>query len=99
MHDPAEEFEQAETLQEQTSQAVEDVRILPRRQQQAMIWAIKERAADLLQISEAFARYNINITDIHNPTTKVEHQRLQASLCIAQKKMNAMRKSYLVHHL
>jgi RNA polymerase sigma factor (sigma-70 family) len=95
MHDPAEEVEQLETVQEHTIHIAKDVLTLPKRQQQATICDLKGHVDDMLSLTDAFHQQGADITEAHWPTDKAELQRLKASLSVAHNKLEALRHNYV----
>lgn len=92
MRDPADEFEHEEAFVETMMVAVKYVLILPRRQQEAVMHALKKYMIDIPPpLMEALALHGLDIETLTWPTERDEIQRLRASLSIAQKKLRALR--------
>jgi DNA-directed RNA polymerase specialized sigma24 family protein len=90
MNDPQEELEQKVALQELFERLAEAILSLPTVQREAMICSLRERVDDPLLLTEAFKRYNFDITSIEWPADKAAKQRLQAS-CQAARRTLARR--------
>ncbi len=87
--DPADEYERGESLVGCLRKVVDVVLKLPPKQQRAMICDLKDQAADLQPLVEAFAAQGLDIEAIDWPAEKEEVQRLRASLCAARAKLRS----------
>ena len=82
--DPAVEFEKEEVmddLMELTAQVVTD---LPPRMQRAMINHLKDKVDNLIRLTEAFAKHEVNIKTIKWPEDQADTKRLKASISPAR---------------
>ncbi|MBV9258866.1 MAG: sigma-70 family RNA polymerase sigma factor [Ktedonobacteraceae bacterium] len=92
MQDPADEIEREEAFIETLMMAVKYVQILPPRQREAVMHALKKYMVDLPPpLTEVLALHGLELESITWPTERDEIQRLRASLSIAQKKLRALR--------
>lgn len=96
MEDPANEFEQEETVAELLERTAAAVSSLPPRQQLAMICSLREQVDDTFQLLETFKKYHID-GDVEWPVNRREMQLLKASLSVARKKVAALKSESLAH--
>ncbi|GAC1666636.1 MAG: hypothetical protein PVS3B1_02930 [Ktedonobacteraceae bacterium] len=89
--DPAEEFEQAQEYYGLIMWLAQNVRILPPKQRQAMICALKDYSMDNTLLIEVFMLYDLDIANTHWPLEMHTLQSLRASLSIARKKLHALK--------
>jgi DNA-directed RNA polymerase specialized sigma24 family protein len=95
MRDPLYELEQKEMAAEYITQAVDILRSLPRCQQQAMVCSLKDQLDDVLALTKAFRKFEMNIEAVRWPSERKEVQNLKASLSIARKKLRSVLRSEL----
>jgi DNA-directed RNA polymerase specialized sigma24 family protein len=95
MRDPLYELEQKEMAAEYITQAVDILRSLPHRQQQAMVCSLKDQLDDVLALTKAFRKFEMNIEAVRWPSERKEVQNLKASLSIARKKLRSVLRSEL----
>ena len=82
--DPAVEFEKEEVMDdliELTAQVVTD---LPPHMQRAMINHLKDKVDNLIRLTEAFAKHEVNIKTIKWPEDQADTKRLKASISPAR---------------
>lgn len=92
MQDPADEIEHEEAFIETLMMAVKYVQILPPRQREAVMYALKKYMVDLPPpLTEALVFHGLDVETVTWPTERDEIQRLRASLSVAQKKLRALR--------
>jgi DNA-directed RNA polymerase specialized sigma24 family protein len=89
MQDPLYELEQKEMAEEYITQAVDLLRSLPPCQQQVMICSLKDQLDNVLTLTEAFKKFEINIETVRWPSKKKELRNLKASLSAARKKLRS----------
>jgi DNA-directed RNA polymerase specialized sigma24 family protein len=94
MQDPADEFEQEERLINYTANAVSKLLALPPKQQRAMFYALRERAADVDILVDALRKLGVDIDAMNWPEEKDEIQRIRASLSVARKKLRSLNLKY-----
>jgi DNA-directed RNA polymerase specialized sigma24 family protein len=92
--DPAENLEQEEAVIELTSRFIEEISLLPPRQLKAVIWSLRDQIEDFLPLLEALKNHGVDIEEMNWPNEREEVQRLRASLSIARRKLNILRKKY-----
>jgi RNA polymerase sigma factor (sigma-70 family) len=85
--DPADEIMQEMEDVALQQRIVHMVVELPPRQQLAMICFLRDVVDDPAQLSLAFCKYHIDITDMQWPRQKAERQLLRASLTVARHKL------------
>jgi DNA-directed RNA polymerase specialized sigma24 family protein len=90
--DPGCEVEQAEELDGVMQNFFEAIIQLPPRQQYAVICSLKDQIDDVIPIIEALRDQLINVEAINWPEEKHESQSLRASLSIARKKLQSIRR-------
>jgi DNA-directed RNA polymerase specialized sigma24 family protein len=90
--DPAEEVEQQDTNGYYLHLAVDAIVTLPRRQQRAMLCALKEKIDDVRALTQAYRAHNIDMEALPAPTTIGEVQAMRSSTTIARKKLRPLLK-------
>ena len=93
--DPANDFEWREAIIDSAKQAAQRVLALPPRQQQAMLCALKDHIADILPLVDILIKHGLDIETANWSDQKDELNRLRASLCIARKRLRAMKGSIM----
>ena len=94
MQDPGNEFEQAEELDDCLQDISAAIIQLPPRQQYAMICLLKEQIDHALPIMDALKDRLTDIDAVNWPEEEDEKQRLRASLSIARKKLQSLKRRY-----
>ena len=89
MQDPLYELEQKEMATEYITQAVDVLRSLSPCQRQVMICSLKDQLDDVLTLTKAFKKFEINIETVRWPSKKKEVKNLKASLSTARKKLRS----------
>jgi DNA-directed RNA polymerase specialized sigma24 family protein len=92
MQDPLYELEQKEMATEYITQAVDMLRSFPHCQRQVMICWLKDQLDDVLTLTKAFKKFEINI--VSWPAQKKEAIKLKASLSTAHKKMLSLKREH-----
>ncbi len=90
MQDPSYELEQKEMAAAYITQAVDALSSFPPCQQQVMICSLKDQLDDVLLLTKAFKKFEINIETVRWPLKKKEVKNLKASLSIARKKLQSL---------
>ncbi len=90
MQDPADEIEQEETLADFTSKMADGVLSLPPRQQQAMVFMLKEAVTNIIPVVDALLEKGLDVEAAPGPEGKDELQLLRASLVVARKKLRLL---------
>lgn len=85
--DPADMFEEGESLDEQMDSAVGALAKLAPRQQQAMICNLYEKIDTTLQLIEAMHKHCVDVQSVEWPEKEAEKTLLKASLPPARQKM------------
>jgi DNA-directed RNA polymerase specialized sigma24 family protein len=93
MRDPSYEIEQEEMAKDCMLQMTEFVEALPPRQKYAIICSLKDRVDDLLQLIDTFMYHDIDIETVRWPTNKHDIQNLKASLSVARKKLEFLKRT------
>jgi len=86
------EFEQKEAFEDYMTETIEAVLRLPPRQRYAMICSLKDKLDDVLPFIDALKNHNVDIERINWPEKKDELQSLRASLSIARKKLQSIKR-------
>ena len=94
MQDPGDEVEQAEELDDYMQGISEAILQLPPRQRYAMICSLKEQLDDVLPIMNTLREQLTEIDAINWPVEKNEIQSLRASLSVARKKLQSLKRRY-----
>ena len=94
MQDPLYELVQKETAAEYITQAVDILRSFPHCQRQVMICSLKDQLDDVLTLTKAFKKFEINIETVRWPSQKEEVKNLKASLSIAHKKLRSLKSEH-----
>ena len=94
MRDPLYELEQKEMAAEYITQAVDVLRSFPPCQRRAMICSLKDQLDDVLTLTKAFKKFEINIETVRWPSQKEEVKNLKASLSIAHKKLRSLKSEH-----
>ncbi len=90
--DPADIFEQEENLLERAIQAAQAIKLLPPRQQFALLCKLRENLDAIPPIIvEIFIHHGLDIQQATWSDDKQEAQRLHASLAIARKKLQRLK--------
>lgn len=90
--DPGCVVEQAEELDDAMQDIFEAIIQLPPRQQYAMICSLKDQIDDVFPIVDALRGQSINVESVNWPVEKNELQSLRASLSVARKKLEYIKK-------
>jgi len=100
MRDPLYELEQKEMAAEYITQAVDALSSFPPCQQQVMICSLKDQLDDVLLLTKAFKKFEINIESMRWPSIKKEVKNLKASLSAARKKLRSLYRTpkYMIVH-
>src|SRR5260370_34251463 len=87
MTDPAEEYEESESLEELMDSTASAVAKLSPRQQQAMICEMYEKIGSTLQLMQALRKHQVEIKTVDWPEDEADRKLLKAVLPAARKKM------------
>ena len=100
MRDPLYELEQKEMAAEYITQAVDALSSFPPCQQHVMICSLKDQLDDVLLLTKAFKKFEINIESMRWPSIKKEVKNLKASLSAARKKLRSLYRTpkYMIVH-
>ena len=100
MQDPLYELVQKETAAEYITQAVDALSSFPPCQQHVMICSLKDQLDDVLLLTKAFKKFEINIESMRWPSIKKEVKILKASLSAARKKLRSLYRNpkYMIVH-
>jgi DNA-directed RNA polymerase specialized sigma24 family protein len=90
--DPADEVEQADVNRYYLHKVVEAIVTLPRQQQRAMLYALKEKIDDICAFKRACRAHNIDVEALRPPTSGGELQAMRSSTTIARKKLRLLLK-------
>jgi RNA polymerase sigma factor (sigma-70 family) len=93
LQSPELEIEHEEAFEDFMTETVEAVRKLPPRQQYAMICSLKDKLDDVLPFIDALRNHSIDVEAVNWPEEKRELQSLRASLSIARKKLQSLKRS------
>ncbi len=85
--DPADEFEESESLDELMDSAAAAVSKLSPRQQQAMICELNEKIGATLQLIQALRNHRVEVETVDWPADEADKKLLKASLSPARHKM------------
>jgi DNA-directed RNA polymerase specialized sigma24 family protein len=85
--DPADEFEESESLDELMDSAAAALAKLSPRQQQAMICELNEKIGATLQLIQALRNHRVEVETIDWPADEADRKLLKASLSHARHKM------------
>jgi len=88
MHDPLFELENKEMAAEYIMRTVDVMRTLPHCQKQVMICTLIDQLDDVLTLTIALKKFEINIDTVRWPSKNKEVKNLKASLSIARKKLH-----------
>ena len=87
MTDPAEEYEESESLEELMDSTASAVAKLSPRQQQAMICEMYEKIGSTLQLIQALRKHQVEIKTVDWPEDEADKKLLKASLSPARHKV------------
>jgi len=87
MTDPAEEYEESESLEELMDSTASAVAKLSPRQQQAMICEMYEKIGSTLQLIQALRKHQVEIKTVNWPEDEADKKLLKASLSPARQKV------------
>lgn len=90
MGDPALEYERKELIEE----VIYDVTQLPPIQMKAMVCMLRDEIENTFPLTEAFAKYGIDIRSIVWPDDGHERQSWLSSLSVARKKLRTLKERY-----
>jgi DNA-directed RNA polymerase specialized sigma24 family protein len=82
--DPADEFEKEEVMDDLMGLTAQVVTDLPPRMQRAMINHLKDKVDNLIRLTEAFEKYEVNIKTIKWSDDPADTKRLKASISPAR---------------
>jgi DNA-directed RNA polymerase specialized sigma24 family protein len=89
MHDPLFELENKEMAAEYIMYTVDVLRSLPHCQKQVMICSLRDQLDDVLTLTMAFKKFEIDIDTVRWPSKKKEVKNLKASLSTASKNLRS----------
>lgn len=94
--DPADTFEQKEKDSFLAKVIVRGTLSLPRRQQYAMLWHLKNEVLDESVLTDAFLECGIDLEAMEFPTDKAELTKLRSLRTLARKKLQVYIKQYIL---